>query len=505
MSREATRKLRVPEPLPFAGVRSAKELENFLWDMEQYFKAAHIPESEKVSITSMYLNGDAKLWWRTRLEDGANAGRPPIDVWKDLKKELRDQFLPCNTAWVARDALKKLKHTASVRDYVKQFSSLMLDIKDMSEADKLYNFMSGLQTWAQLELRRQGVKELSTAMAAADGLVDFRQEKDEGEKREPKFKFKDKGKKKKHKGEEDDADVSKAKPNDAEKQTNGKRTFGCFICDGPHRARECPKKEKLSALVARDNQEGSEDEAFARVNPLQVRLNALRMETPAALVHVPVELKSVRTTAMVDTGASHNFVARRMADAWGLRMSKCPGSLKAVNTKAQPIDGITYAVPFKVGEWAGKVNFHVVPLDDFDVILGNDFMVKAKAAVMPFLGGLLIMDEKQPCFVQTVDALPVKGTSRMEKLTALQVLSRQEHGQGKLYKARDVGVKVQGAHGRKLVALDAGQSGEKFGGNAGMHEAELKLPKNVVMATDKEAALSTRTSTSIGGGGLSRP
>ncbi|GLT72467.1 hypothetical protein SLA2020_444000 [Shorea laevis] len=53
-----------------------------------------------------------------------------------------------------RDSLKKLKHTSLVREYVKQFSSLMLDIKDMPDADKLYNFMYRLQLWAQLELRR---------------------------------------------------------------------------------------------------------------------------------------------------------------------------------------------------------------------------------------------------------------------------------------------------------------------------------------------------------------
>jgi len=70
----------------------------------------------------------------------------------------------------------------------------MLDIKDMSEADKLYNFLSGLQGWAQLELRRQGVRDLPTAMAAADALVDFRQNRDDGEERKPKSK--DKGKKK---------------------------------------------------------------------------------------------------------------------------------------------------------------------------------------------------------------------------------------------------------------------------------------------------------------------
>jgi adenine C2-methylase RlmN of 23S rRNA A2503 and tRNA A37 len=91
----------------------------------------------------MYLSGDAKLWWRTWEDD--DSGRPKITTWEALRKELRDQFLPCNTAWVAKDSLKKLKYTTSVREYVKQFSFLMLDIKDMSKADKLYNFMTGLQ------------------------------------------------------------------------------------------------------------------------------------------------------------------------------------------------------------------------------------------------------------------------------------------------------------------------------------------------------------------------
>lgn len=142
--------------------------------MEEYFKAARVPEGEKVRITSMYLTGDAKkLWWRRRMEDDAYAGRPTIERWEE-RIEVKDQFLPCKTAWVARDSLKKLKHTGTVREYVKEFSSLMLDIKNMSEENKLFNFMSGLQSyrgWAQISLRRQGVKDLPSAMDAADSLV----------------------------------------------------------------------------------------------------------------------------------------------------------------------------------------------------------------------------------------------------------------------------------------------------------------------------------------------
>ncbi|RVW81922.1 putative mitochondrial protein [Vitis vinifera] len=65
-------------------------------------------------------------------------------------------------------SVEKAQTHWNVREYVKEFSSLMLDIKNMSEEDKLFNFMSGLQGWAQKELWRQGVRDLPAAMVAAD-------------------------------------------------------------------------------------------------------------------------------------------------------------------------------------------------------------------------------------------------------------------------------------------------------------------------------------------------
>ena len=62
-SPKAPPKVRVPEPKGSNGNRNAKKLENFLWDMEQFFRVAHVPDGEKVSITGMYLTSDAKLWW----------------------------------------------------------------------------------------------------------------------------------------------------------------------------------------------------------------------------------------------------------------------------------------------------------------------------------------------------------------------------------------------------------------------------------------------------------
>ena len=70
---------------------------------EQYFTAARVPDADMLNITTMYLTGDAKLWWRNRNADDVSAGRPKIDKWDKLIKEMCDQFLPSNASWLARD------------------------------------------------------------------------------------------------------------------------------------------------------------------------------------------------------------------------------------------------------------------------------------------------------------------------------------------------------------------------------------------------------------------
>ncbi|RVW60334.1 Transposon Tf2-2 polyprotein [Vitis vinifera] len=323
-SPEAPSKVRVPKPKGFNGNRNAKELENFLWDIEQFFKAAHVPDGEKVSITSMYLTGDAKTMV-------ANQGGRRCRVGKALDHHLGDSqegiegSVPSHQHCVgAREALKRLRHTGSVREYVKEFSSLILDIKNMSEEDKLFNFMSGLQGWAQTELRRQGIRDLPTAMAAADCLVDYKM---------------------------GGAISTTQRPNPA---VGGKpveettkfvqqttRMAGCFICNGPHRARDCPKREKLSALVTADDKGDSDSETAPRVNPLQL-LNVINGETPVqkSLMHVHAVVNGVPVKALVDSGATHNFVATREATRLGLKLEEDTSRIKAVNNKAQKIQGV---------------------------------------------------------------------------------------------------------------------------------------------------------------------
>lgn len=46
--------------------------------------------------------------------------------------------------WITWDALLKLKHIGPIRDYIKAYASLMLEVEEMSNHDWLYHIISGL-------------------------------------------------------------------------------------------------------------------------------------------------------------------------------------------------------------------------------------------------------------------------------------------------------------------------------------------------------------------------
>ena len=170
-------RVEVPKSHTFSGKRDAKELDNFLWHMERYFKAiALTDEAAKVCSATLYLTNNATLWWRRRFLE-IEKGMCTIDTWVDFKREIKQQFYSEDVEYFARKKIKYLKYTGSIRDNVKEFSSLMLEAPDMNEKAFLFEFMDNLEGWAEQELRRRGVRDLAIAMAAAKSLMDYKESK----------------------------------------------------------------------------------------------------------------------------------------------------------------------------------------------------------------------------------------------------------------------------------------------------------------------------------------
>lgn len=116
-----------------------------------------LDDDVKIRSVPLYLNDIAMVWWRRRCED-IKRGTYTITTWDDFVKELKGQLYPENAESEAKAKLRHLQHREGhIREYVKEFFELLLEIQDMGEKDALFCFLDGLIGWAKLELQRRGV------------------------------------------------------------------------------------------------------------------------------------------------------------------------------------------------------------------------------------------------------------------------------------------------------------------------------------------------------------
>ncbi|KAL3530532.1 hypothetical protein ACH5RR_009854 [Cinchona calisaya] len=105
------------------------------------------------------------------------------------------------------------------------------------------------------------------------------------------------------------------------------------------------------------------------------------------------KVNGIDVLAMIDTGATHSFVTGREVRRLKLELKEHRYRIKAVNSETQPVLGVA-SVELTLGLWCGKCNLMAVPLDDFDLILGKEFMGTNKIFPIPHLDGVMIADER---------------------------------------------------------------------------------------------------------------
>jgi hypothetical protein len=96
---------------------------------------------------------------------------------------------------------------------------------------------------------------------------------------------------------------------------------------------------------------------------------------------------------------------------------------------------MAYGVPVVLDKWQGKQDLLVVMLDDFDVILGLDFLKKAKIALMPHLDRILLANEVCPCFVPCYKAVVVESRKEGSILVSAIVISKALKKGGEVFLA----------------------------------------------------------------------
>nr|XP_004231658.1 uncharacterized protein LOC101251732 [Solanum lycopersicum] len=361
-----------------------------------------------------------------------------IDDWEQFKIELKRQFYPQNVVHEARRRLRELKQTSSIRDYVKEFTKLTLQIPSLTNeaivvAESLNNFRGdaakGMDNRSKTIPPKVDNSNRSRSRPNPNRGSDTR-----GNSRDQPSNF---------------------RKNYEDRKRGAPHREGCYICGETTRAaRYCPSLRKLSAMVVAEKQqekaatqaESSAGEQrgqssgsdkgknvavgmfnhMALINHISITALAAKPASvrPRESLFVNAKLNNKDVRIMVDTRATHNFVTEQKVKELGLSYVASNTKLKTVNATPTTVHGFAPKVPIELGDWMGQTDFTIAPMDVFDVILGLDFWYEVNAFISPRHNQLHISDTGGSCVVPLI-RVPQNGMH----LSAMQIIKGFKRGE----------------------------------------------------------------------------
>ncbi|KAH1091990.1 hypothetical protein J1N35_019247 [Gossypium stocksii] len=174
--------------------------------------------------------------------------------------------------------------------------------------------------------------------------------------------------------------------------------------------------------------------------------------TPAKRNNRQVELMFVnintasRRSALVDKRASDLFISKKVTGKIGILIIKLTKKIKMVNFKEVLIVVIAQKVELQISEWKSKEDFKVIHLDDYDIVLGLNFIDRIKTCSFPFVNCNHIFDDLQPRYVVLVN----RGIRvEIEVLSTIQLVQdvsyREEHRLSRIERHKNLLKNARGA------------------------------------------------------------
>ncbi|KAK2998242.1 hypothetical protein RJ639_023921 [Escallonia herrerae] len=265
----------------------------------------------------------------------------------------------------------------------------------MSAVDRLF-FMEGLKPWAHTELNRRRVNNLNEAIIAAENLSDYNSEPQDHLREGIQARL-----------TRNSLALSHQQRNSQTQDYEEEDAVGAF-----------PQWCNAVTTQVR-NLEGDVSGEKPKDTPPRKKGNV----PGKALMYVDIKVNGKAIKAMVDTGATHNYISSTEVERLGLTLETRCRRVKAINSATQPEAGIARSVLIKVGPYEGRNNFSIVPMDDFKLILGLEFLRNTKTTVMSCTNSLAMLGNK-PCVIPTIS--PRAGERSISALQLKKGLKREE-------------------------------------------------------------------------------
>ncbi|KAL1085998.1 hypothetical protein V6Z11_D08G087000 [Gossypium hirsutum] len=107
-----------------------------------------------------------------------------------------------------------------------------------------------------------------------------------------------------------------------------------------------------------------------------------------------------RLNALDDIGASDLFMSKKTACDLEFKIEKESGWTKMVNSKSVEIEGVAKGVELQLGDWTGKDTIKIKSLDDFDFVIGLNFLDRINDNIFPSSNYKVISDPNHQCMIR---------------------------------------------------------------------------------------------------------
>ena len=139
--------------------------------------------------------------------------------------------------------------------------------------------------------------------------------------------------------------------------------------------------------------------------------------------------------ALVDMGAMHNFMTTRLAKEVGLQIFPSDVEVKAVNSRAK-VARLAHKVPIQMKDWQVQLDFTVMEMNNFDVIIGQDFLKENRVVIVPFCNEIMLVGgsqtwtfpthrKRKEVKVQHVSALSLEKAMRESNVETYAIVIRE--------------------------------------------------------------------------------
>ncbi|MFQ6630455.1 hypothetical protein Gotur_009256 [Gossypium turneri] len=169
----------------------------------------------------------------------------------------------------------------------------------------------------------------------------------------------------------------KWKPNNLKE----KRKIRCYLCKGSHMKKDYLKASLFSAIKRNDEPEVTKlvGKKISMINSMV--LIPKKRDGREGLMFVDINIAGHKKSALIDMGASNLFMSENAARKLGLSIKKLNKKIKTVNSKEGPTVGVAQNMELQIGKQKGKEEFEVIQLDNYDFVLGLNFLDKIQAGL----------------------------------------------------------------------------------------------------------------------------